>query len=102
MLTKEEKEFLTFWEANRDSRKKVFRQWLVGIPMGLLIAIPILVNYATGWYTRAAMIAGAEFNPLVLLLALVLIVSFTAIFYKQHQWDQLEQRYREIKAKEDQ
>ncbi len=100
MLTKEEKAFLVYWEANRTSRKKVFRQWLVGIPAGLLIAIPILINYATGWYKRAAMVAGAEFNPLVLLVALVLIVSFTAIFYKQHQWDQLEQRYRELKAKD--
>jgi integral membrane sensor domain MASE1 len=100
MLTKEEKDFLVYWEANRTSRKKVFRQWLVGIPAGLLIAIPIVINYATGWYKRAAMVAGAEFNPLVLLVALVLIVSFTAIFYKQHQWDQLEQRYRELKAKD--
>ena len=102
MLTSEEKAFLVFWEANRLRRKKVFRQWLVGIPIGLLIAIPILINFAAGWYKRAAMVAGAEFNPLVLLVALVLIVSFTAIFYKQHQWDQLEQRYHELKAKDTQ
>ncbi|ULQ54426.1 hypothetical protein [Flavihumibacter fluvii] len=101
MLTNEEKEFLIYWEANRTSRKKVFRQWLVGIPMGLLIGIPILLNYISGWDKRATMVAGSQFNPLVLLFALVVIVSFTAIFYKQHQWDQLEQRYREIKAKEE-
>lgn len=101
MLTKEEKDFLTYWESNRGRRKKVFRQWLVGIPAGLAVAIPILLNYITGWDKRAAMVAGASFNPLVLLVALVLIISFTAIFYKQHQWDQYEQRYREIKAKDD-
>lgn len=43
-----------------------------------------------------------EFNPLVLLIALLLIVAFTAIFYQKHQWDQYEQRYRELLAREDQ
>ncbi|MBZ5855783.1 hypothetical protein [Flavihumibacter profundi] len=101
MLTKEEKDFIIYWEANRNKRKKLFRQWLVGIPMGLAIGVPILINYATGWYKRAAMVAGTQFNPIVLLVALLLIVSFTAIIYKQHQWDQYEQRYREIKAKKE-
>lgn len=101
MLSPEEKRFLAYWEANRDNRKKLFRQWLVGIPVGLAIAIPILINYFSGWDKRATMVAGAQFNPLVLLVAVLLIISFTAIFYKQHQWDQLEQRYRELKAREE-
>jgi hypothetical protein len=101
MLTTKEKAFLVYWEANRGNRKKLYKQWLVGIPAGLLIAIPIFVNYASGWYKRASMVAGTQFNPIVLIVALVLIVSFAAIFYKQHQWDQLEQRYHELKAKDD-
>jgi membrane protein YdbS with pleckstrin-like domain len=102
MLTTKEKAFLVYWEANRNSRKKLHKQWLVGIPVGLCIAIPIFINYTSGWYKRATMVAGTQFNPLVLIVALVLIISFAAIFYKQHQWDQLEQRYRELKAKGDQ
>jgi hypothetical protein len=42
-----------------------------------------------------------EFNPIVLLIALLLIVGFTAIFYQRHQWDQYEQRYRELLSRKD-
>jgi hypothetical protein len=100
MLTQEEKDFLQYWEKNRDRQKKVFRQFLVGIPVGLLFVIPIVVNFTSGWYKRAEMEANTQdFNPLVLLIALLLIVGFTAIFYRQHKWDMYEQRYRELLAK---
>jgi hypothetical protein len=42
---------------------------------------------------------------MVLFVALLLIVGFTAIFWQKHQWDQFEQRYRELlsrRAKEGQ
>jgi hypothetical protein len=42
-----------------------------------------------------------DFNPMVLLVALLLIVGFTAIFYQRHQWDQHEQRYRELLARKE-
>ena len=41
-----------------------------------------------------------DFNPLVLLIALLVIVVFIAIFSKKHQWDMREQHYRELLAKE--
>jgi hypothetical protein len=100
MLTQEEKAFIRYWEQNRDRQKKIFRQFLVGIPVGLLFVIPIAINFCSGWYKRAAMEAGSpDFNPLVLIIALLLIVAFTAIFYRQHKWDQYEQRYRELIAR---
>lgn len=99
MLTKEEKDFLVYWETNRDRQKKTFRQWLIGLPIGLLFGLPILLNYATGWYRRAGM-AGSQSSPLVIIIAILAIITFMAIFYKQYQWDQYEQRYRELKAQE--
>ncbi|HEV2478308.1 MAG TPA: hypothetical protein VGS79_01540, partial [Puia sp.] len=42
-----------------------------------------------------------DFNPGVLLVALLLIVGFTAIFWQRHRWDQFEQRYRELLVKRD-
>ena len=42
-----------------------------------------------------------DFNPMVLFVALLLIVGFTAIFYQRWKWDQYEQRYRELVAKRD-
>ncbi len=101
MLTQQEKDFLRYWENNRLRRKKTMRQFLVGIPIGLLFVIPIVINFTSGWYKRAQMEANnPDFNPMVLLVALLLIVVFTAIFYQRHQWDQYEQRYRELQARE--
>ena len=97
MLTQQEKDFVRYWEQNRLRRKRVFRQFLVGIPIGLLFAIPIAISLKSGWDKRAVQEANSpDFNPLVLLFALLLIVGFIAIFYQQHKWDQYEQRYREL------
>jgi hypothetical protein len=30
MMTQEEKDFIRYWEQNRDSQKKTYRQWLIG------------------------------------------------------------------------
>lgn len=100
MLNEEEKAFIQYWEQNRDRQKKVFRQFLVGIPIGLLFAIPIVINFASGWYKRADMEANSDFNPMVLLIALLIIVAFVAIFSRRHKWDQYEQRYRELLARQ--
>ena len=100
MLTQREKDFILYWEANRLRRRKVFRQFLIGIPIGLLFVIPIVINFASGWYRRADMEANSpDFNPMVLFVALLLIVGFTAIFYQRHKWDQYEQQYQELKAR---
>ena len=101
MLTKEEETFIRYWAANRDRHNKLFRQFLVGIPIGLLFVIPIVINFSSGWDKRADMEANSsDFNPVVLLIALLLIVGFTAIFWQRHKWDQHEQRYRELLIKQ--
>ena len=101
MLTQQEKDFIQYWQQNRDRQKKTFRQFLIGIPVGLLFAVPIFINFTSGWYKRAAMVRNTpDFNPVVLLIALLLIVGFIAIFSKKHQWDMREQQYRELLAKQ--
>ena len=102
MLSKEENDFIQYWERNRLRQKKLFRQFLVGIPLGLLFVIPTVISFTSGWYKRADMEANsADFNPMVLFVALLLIVGFTAIFYQRWKWDQYEQRYRELVARRD-
>jgi hypothetical protein len=97
MLSKEENAFIGYWEQNRLRRKKIVRQFLLGIPAGLLIVVPIVINLTSGWYKRADMEANSQdFNPMVLMVALLLIVGFTAIFWQRHKWDQCEQRYQEL------
>jgi integral membrane sensor domain MASE1 len=102
MLNKEEEAFVNYWKTNRERLKKTFLQFLLGIPLALLFVIPIAVNFFSGWYKRATMVSnGTEFNPGVLFLALLLIVIFIAIFSRKFRWDQCEQRYRELLAREE-
>lgn len=100
MYSEEEKQFIAYWEKNRGQSKRQLRQWLFGIPLGLAFAVPIALNFFSSWHKKAKMEAAGSFNPLVLLLALVIIVVFTTIFYRQYQRDQYEQRYQELKARE--
>ena len=101
MLSKEERDFIHYWEQNRLRRKKTVRQFLLGIPIGLLFVIPIVINFTSGWYKRADTEANSQdFDPRVLFVALLLIVGFIAIFYQRHKWDQYEQRYRELLGRE--
>jgi hypothetical protein len=100
MLTEEEEAFIIYWKSNREKQKRTFRQFLMGIPIALLFVIPIGINFFSGWYKRASMMSRTtDFNPGVLLLALVLIVVFIAIFSRKFKWDQYEQRYVELLAK---
>ena len=103
MLTEDEKKFIAYWEINRLHRKKTFKQLLIGLPLGALISIAIFINFFSGWYKRADMVIRSGSSLiLVLVIAALLIVVFTAIFSARHQWDMNEQRYREFLAKKDQ
>jgi len=103
MLNEQEKMFLEYWEANRLKEKKIMKQLLIGLPVGALFGIPIILMLILSrfWYKRADMEASSHLNPLVLLVAVVIIIIFVAIFYKRHQWDMKEQLYLEIKARLD-
>ena len=101
MLTKQEEAFIVYWQHNRDRNKKLLRQLFIGLPAGLLISGGILLSLDLDWYQRANMVANAKMNPFVLLIAIVAIAVFTAIFYKKFQWDMHEQRYRELLFKKE-
>ena len=102
MLNEEEEAFIKYWKANREKQKRGFRQFLLGIPIALLFVVPIALNFFSGWYKRAAMISGtSDFNPGILLLALLLILVFIAVFSRKFKWDQYEQRYTELLARKE-
>ncbi len=65
-------------------------------------SLPIIIIVFTGryWYVRADMEVNASLSPVLLIICVVLIAIFVAIFYKRHQWDMKEQQYKELKAKE--
>ena len=79
------------------------KQLLVGLPVGALFGVPIILMLISGrfWYKRADMEANSYLNPFVLIIAVVIIIVFVAVFYKRHQWDMKEQQYLEIKARQE-
>jgi uncharacterized membrane protein len=103
MLSGEEQRFVDYWAKNRDREKKVFRQLLIGLPVGLLFAVPIIINFLSGWNKQATMWArahGDDNTGVVLAVAVLIITVFVAIFYKKHKWDRYEQQYRELLGKQ--
>ena len=98
-LSREEKQqYIDYWEQNRLREKKLLNQLLIGLPLGILFAAPVLLNLFTRWYKRADMQANAQMNPMVLLLAMLMIIVFVAIFSRRHKWEMKEQQYREFLA----
>jgi hypothetical protein len=102
MLTDDEKRFLEFWEKNRDRHAGLRYQLLAGLPLGSLFALPILLNFFLSrfWYRRADAVGTSQFNPMVLVLAVLIISVFIGFFYKKFRWDQNEQKFKELKYKE--
>jgi hypothetical protein len=86
-LTEEEQKFVDYWARERTRQRKTMYQLLVGLPLGLLFALPIGVNFLLGrfWYKRADAVGNSQFNPIVLLVAVMGIAVFIAIFQKKYQ-----------------
>jgi membrane protein YdbS with pleckstrin-like domain len=101
MLTPDEEKFLEYWEANRIREKSLFRQLSLGMPLGILMGLAILINFLSGWYTRANMVAYSQSTPYVLIVAIVIIAVFCSVFYKRHKWEMNEQHYMELKFKKE-
>ncbi len=101
MLTTEEEKFLNWWRENREIENKPLKKLSLGLPLGILIGVGILLNFLSGWYTRATMVANSQSTPVVLILAIVLIALFCSFFYKQHQWEMKDQRYQELLYKKE-
>jgi hypothetical protein len=101
MLTEEEEKFLIYWENNREKKTSFFSQSSVGLRVGLLIGIGIVLNYLSGWYTRATMVANSQSTPIVLILAVILITIFCTVFFNRHKREMNEQRYLELSYKKE-
>jgi polyferredoxin len=103
MLSDEEKRFIRYWEQNRRRKRNWLWMLATGLPLGAFFAAAIFVNYFSGfwWYRRAAMEINLDSSGVLVVLAgLLMIVVFIVVFSSRHKWDQNEQRYRELLARE--
>jgi hypothetical protein len=101
MITTDEENFLVYWEENRSKKKSLFKQLSLGISLGLFIGVAILLNFISGWYTRATMVANSRSTPIVLILAFLIIALFFGVFYTRHKWEMNEQHFLELKMKKE-
>jgi hypothetical protein len=99
--SQDEEKFLTYWEANRDKESQLSVRLLFGLPYGILFSIPILVNFLLGrfWYKRADAVGLSQFNPIVLVIAVLLISIFIAVLNRKFRWEKLENQYLELRAR---
>ncbi len=103
-MSREESEFMDWWEKHRDKERKTFRQWLIGLPLGFIFATPIIFNFMASrfWYKRAEAVGNSQFNPAILLIAVAAIASFVGVFHKKMRWEQHENQYISLKLKKEQ
>jgi hypothetical protein len=99
MLTREEETFITWWEANRHRQKKIRNRWFIALPSGLILGFPVLLNVFSGWNKQVQDITGGQM--MMVIIAILGIITFMAVFSVQHKWEMHEQMYRELKLKKD-
>ena len=100
MFSKEEQDFIKYWEENRNKQKRFFKQIAIGLPFGVLFAVAMFLNFTSGWDKRVVSITKTypSFKSLILVLiiALLAIVVFISVFSVKVKWEKHEQRYREL------
>src|SRR5437764_137983 len=100
MLTEQERRFMQYWQEQRLRKRQFLRKVSIGLPIGVLVAVALMVNFLSGWYKKADMEIHSDTSIIiVVLIAAIGIVVFFTIFSARHQWDQNEQRYLELLSK---
>ena len=96
MISKEDEEFIRWWERNRENEKKWDRSLRKGIGMGLMLSFPIILAVLfRGWYKRMPFISGTQL--LFILIACLLISVFYALLKGHMQWEANETRFQQLK-----
>ena len=99
MITNQEQLFIDYWEANRDNQKKIFYQLAIGLPVGLMFALPVLLSVLFhDWYKRMVFISASQIT--IILITVLGISVFFALFRMKFKWEENEQRYKELKFKQ--
>jgi MFS superfamily sulfate permease-like transporter len=103
MLSQKDKEFITYWEKVRDTRKSFSVKLTSGLPMAALFSVPILLFitviylFFPEWYTKvSSRLPGAV---LTIVIAVIICMLFFSYFRMQYKWEMNEQLYQELKGK---
>ncbi len=103
MISEKEKEFLQYWEKNREAENIFLYKLLKGLPMALLFGMPIILSvivvrlFFLDWYTKISQTTPGMMTTAV--IAVVILVLFYSYFRMQYKWEMNEQLYQELKSK---
>ena len=103
MLTEREKQFILYWEREREKQNSTKAKLINGLPMAVLFSIPILLFitavylFFPEWYTKISnRLAG---SLVTIIIAVILCILFYSYFRMHYKWEMNEQAYQELKAK---
>lgn len=105
MITERDKQFMRYWEQNREKESTFLTKLLKGLPMAIMFGLPIILSvivvtlFFPEWYTKIS-----QTTPGMLITAMIavfLIVLFYSYFRMHYKWEMNEQIYRELKIKEE-
>ena len=103
MLSAKDKEFIAYWEKERERHNSVPARLIGGLPMAILFCIPILLLitavylFLPEWYTRVSNSLAGAMTTIV--IALIICILFFSYFRMQYKWEMNEQLYKELKQK---
>jgi hypothetical protein len=104
MITEKEKQFLRYWEANKDIEDRFLNKMLGGLPMAIIFGLPVILSvlvvriFFPDWYMKISQTTPGMFISAI--IAVVCIVLFYSFFRMQYKWEMNEQLYQELKFKE--
>jgi membrane protein YdbS with pleckstrin-like domain len=104
MLSEKEKQFLLYWEAERDKQNTVSSKILNGLPMAIIFSLPVfLAIFAVyflfpDWYTKISNTSSGTF--VTVFIAVLLCIFFFSYFRMHYKWEMNEQLYHELKKRQ--
>jgi Mg/Co/Ni transporter MgtE len=98
MLTKEEQTFVDYWQVQRTRERTTGLR--TGFRLGVVIVLLTFISIIIGWHRQALSALRSDYSTiLVIVIAALGIVIFMSVFASRYQWEQREQRYKELRQK---
>lgn len=104
MLTEKEKQFIFYWEKNREAQSAFASKLLRGFPMAILFSLPVLLSvvvvrlFFPEWYTKISATSPGMF--LTVIFAVIAITLFYAVFRMHSKWEHNEEVYKRLLLKQ--
>lgn len=104
MLTKNEERYILWWKDQREIENSAKFKLLNGLPLAILFSLPILISifvvqlFSPDWFAK---LQDVKSSMAMILIAVLLIILFTAFIRMHFRWEKREQTYMEILAKQD-